>query len=184
MKIQLKIFLSVALLGIFTISVSGGCAERIASVNENSAKDDNSSSVTDLIADIGCSIQRGAKKVKDSVEDGYRILKEKLSSAVDENDKISNIKGEVDQSSNRNNVVSDDRITFMDNQEQDGGETDEVTTEHESLIKLEPMQPDNANKTVAFNITLDDRTSLSAPEMCPKGYVRTESGKCERPVNL
>lgn len=167
MEAQLRIFLLVGLLAFLANEVNCGCAERTGPDNDENSGNDDESSVSNFFSNIGCSIKSGAKKVKESVEDGYKFIKTKLSSS-DEETQNTDKKEEQLESSHSMNAASNGQIVFED---------DQIVSE------VTPIQTESIseNKTMV----LDDRASLTAPENCADaGYLRTSEGNCVKQTNF
>lgn len=69
--VNVKIWFCLALLCL-TVGVHCGC------------EDKSEEGISGFFSDLGCSIKHGAVKVKEGVQDGYKYIKEKVSSDSDE----------------------------------------------------------------------------------------------------
>lgn len=67
------------------LSVNCGCEDK---------KDDG---ISGFFSDLGCSIKHGAIKVKDGVQDGYKYIKEKVTSDDDKQKDQEQVQATVDQ---------------------------------------------------------------------------------------
>lgn len=150
--------LGVALLVCLVISEAAcGCVER-SDPNYETAKQTDSSTFSDFLSSVGCSIQSGARRVKDGVEGGYNYLKDKISTAVDD----TKSRDHRPSPENGGDAVIE-------------GESDIYKHIRESV----PLAPTPTPSVTG--ISLDDRNAIAGPVSCPPEtrYV-PETKKCEK----
>lgn len=145
--------LLIMLLMCFVINIECACLDR-DDPNYETAKQTDSSTFSDLITNIGCSIQSGAKRVKDGVEGGYKYIKDKISTTMDE----SNAR---DHEHRPINPAGDAVI-------EGNGEIYKHIRESVPLV----TKP---------NVTIDDRNAITAPIACPP-YTKYVNGICEKVI--
>lgn len=135
-------------------TVNAACVER--QQNANSTSENTMDKVSNFFVEVGCSIKSGAEKVKERVESGYNYLKSKITPDDVKNGTIADNKVPLAQ--------KDDRITFKDEQ---GAANDQAMNSPDG----ETSEPGSGEPKT---IELIDRTAITAPEMCPKGYKRID----------
>lgn len=166
---------NVLLVAVLVVSVRGGCLERDR--RETVSESSSDSGLTGFFSNLRCTIQSGARQVKETVGNGYSFVMQKLSTTNesekgdDKNDE--NIQND-DSNSNthkHNNgtisILNNDRIIFKN----DNGESIEELYKTSTIVNggsvlTRPVTLDIINKT---NVTIGDRNAISAPIVCPKG---------------
>lgn len=169
------IFLVIVTLANVMFAVNAGCVDRPEAIN--STAESAMDKVSNFFMEVGCTFRSGAEKVKERVESGYNYLKSKIT--PDE------FKNSTTQNDVKANIPNDDRITFKDSPE-DGlieygmQPTAEIET---TTIEVASSTLSSINGVNNTGVTIDDRTALTAPEMCPQGEVKI-NGKCRKDIDL
>lgn len=149
--------LLIVVLMCLTASVHCGCVDR-SDPNYETAKQTDGSSISDFLTNIGCSIQSGAKRVKDGVEGGYKYLKDKITTAGDETS--------ARDREHRPSEPNADAVI------EGQGEIYKHIRDSVPLVSKKP------------NVTLDDRNAIAAPIACPPNQkYEKATEKCEAIVN-
>lgn len=174
---KIAIFLLIGALASVLIAVDAACVER--DIKDHNATETAVDKLSNFFMDVGCSIKSGAEKVKERVESGYNYLKSKIDDSDNRNKTskeihieskpnkpIENKHDDEHKEPNEDDLLNDDRITFKDQDSEISPQ--DITTEL-------PV-----NKTL---VSIDDRTALTAPEMCPQDEVKVD-GKCRKNVDL
>lgn len=76
------LFINCFLLAAITDRVEGHCERRTIEQMDGNEPDHEHSKVSKVLLTVGCGIKTGVKVVSDTVKDGYRYLKEKISSVT------------------------------------------------------------------------------------------------------
>lgn len=189
---------NVLLVAVLIVSVHSGCVERDRRETISESKSNIGSGITGFFSNLRCEIQNGARQVKETVEDGYNYVKQKLSTnnetdeniendGIDENDEIDNndrIDENIqnDDSKNNNNgtisILNNDRIIFKNDDEE--STTEQVRTSAPIMngsLLLVSARPVTLNVLNKNNVTVVDRNAISAPIVCPNGQ-RLVDQKC------
>lgn len=167
------IFLLVVTLANIMFVVNAACVERPEATN--STADSAVDKVSNFFMEVGCTLKSGAERVKERVESGYNYLKAKIT--PDDLKANSTTLNDL-----KPRIPDNDRITFKDSPEDaliEHGLIEQVEIATELTTSTESSITGVNNTTV----TIDDRTALTAPEMCPQGEVKVD-GKCRKNVDF
>lgn len=169
------IILLIVTLANVMFAVNAACVER--SEATNSTAESAVDKVSNFFMEVGCTLKSGAERVKERVESGYNYLKTKIT--PDDLKANSTTLNDLKPS-----IPHDDRITFKDSPE-DGLIEHEIAQIAQVEIATELTTSTESSITGVNNtaVTIDDRTALTAPEMCPQGEVKVD-GKCRKNVDF
>lgn len=169
------ILLVVVTLSNVLFAVNAGCVDRPEATNTTETAADK---VSNFFMEVGCTLKSGAEKVKERVESSYNYLKSKITPDEFKNSTHNDVK-----------PPTDDRITFKDNPEDTmlGHEQSppEMATElpvpiSTSTSTATAPSVNGANNTI---VSIDDRATLVAPEMCKENEVKIK-GVCQERVDI
>lgn len=163
--------------------VDGACTDRSNTDDKSAESDSIASSVSNFFMEVGCSIKHGAKSVKDGVENGFKFIKSKVSSEHEhEHEHDHNGTIPFDEHDRLHEHVplggKNDPITFPDNDHKLSVQpikttvtTDKPITTITTQAALTTIITDTTTNNAAPGVTLDDRTALQTPNICPEGHV-------------
>lgn len=168
------IFLLIVTLANVMFTVNAACVERLEATN--STAESAVDKVSNFFMEVGCTLKSGAERVKERVESGYNYLKAKI---TPEDLKANS----TTLNDLKPSIPDDDRITFKDSPEDGLIEQEVEIAQVEIATELTTSTVSSIPGVNNTAVTIDDRTALTAPEMCPQGEVKVD-GKCRKNVDF
>lgn len=169
----------------------GACTERTdtASIDQIKPNESDSvaTSVSNFFTDVGCTLQSGAKTVKERVQSGYQFLKQKITNDNSETTNPIEINnkpnGQPDDYGHPRIPLAPEEYKFIEQLPNVplAPEEDRIVFNGPIETSTQQIQPIVPTTPAAFS--LDDRIALTAPTICRKGE-RLENDRCRKVSNF